>query len=71
MAMTLKIMARQRLPHLTRRSRFAAMLTRHPHRFFNHFEVARPCAERRVLETDANMAAATTVSPIKGRGYRR
>ena len=59
MAMTLKIMARQRLPHFGRRGRFGAMLAHHPHRLFNHFEIARLCAERRILQTDPNMAAAS------------
>jgi hypothetical protein len=53
----LTIMARQRLPHFSRRGRFGAMVAQHAHRFFDHFEVARCRAERGILEADANMAA--------------
>jgi hypothetical protein len=48
----------ERLPHLRRRSRFAAVITHHAHGLFDQFEVARLCPERRILKADANMAAA-------------
>ena len=42
------------------------MVAHHPHGLFDKREVAGFCAERRILEADANMAAAPDRLPDQG-----